>query len=140
MAETELKQNSKGLAALVIGGLILWNWAKKLPKGVTAPAPPAPPVKPLVKPPALPPKPPKQPITEQPRVSLDTWQAATPRNLKTLRVVKTQNIPIGGTTYNPTPKHIAIGDTGFRVWGRTETGATVVSKNDPESYPAWEWM
>ena len=52
---------------------------------------------------------------------------------------KEKEMQIGMEVYNPTPQPIAIGDTGFKVWGTTNSGATVVSMNDPSTYAAWEW-
>ena len=117
-----------GIGVLAISGLALWAMTRK---STAAAKPPA-----VV----LPPPPPKQPLTEQPSISLETWQGVTPAQLATLPVNTGKEISIGGETYNPTPQPIAIGDTGFNVWGTTEYGATVVSKNDPSTYAAWEWL
>ena len=91
------------------------------------------------KPAAVEPPLPKQPIVEQPHISLPEWQELTPEQLAPLPVNTAKDIPIGSETYNPTPQPVAIGNTGFSIWGTTESGATVVSKNEPSTYAAWEW-
>ena len=116
-----------GIGVLAISGLALWAMTRKSPAVVEPPA--------VAK---LPP--PKQPIVEQPHISLPEWQELTPKQLVALPVDTQKDIPIGDTTYNPTSEPIAIGDTGFNVWGTTEYGATVVAKNDPSTYAAWEWL
>ena len=139
------KARELGTGAVILGGLALWALTKK--EEPAAAAPPA-----VTKPPAVIPFLPlpipvpkqlpvsKQPVVEQPKLPLETWQTLTPEQLATLPVDPSVNIPIGPDTYNPTPAPIAIVDTGFTIWGRTGSGATVVSKNEPSSYPAWEWM
>ena len=120
------KTGGLSIGVLAISGLALWALTQKSAKAV--------------QPPAVPPPPPKQPIVEQPHMSLPEWQELTPKQLVALPVDTQKDIPIGDTTYNPTSEPIAIGDTGFNVWGTTEYGATVVSKNDPSTYAAWEWL
>ena len=126
---------AKGLdiGVLAIGGLALWALTQKPAKAVQPPAG----VPPTL---LVPPPPPKQPLTEQPSISLETWQETTQAQLAALPVNTAKEIPIGYETYNPTPQPIAIGDTGFSIWGTTECGSTVVSKNDPSTYAVWEWL
>ena len=109
------------IGVLAISSLALWALTQKPAKAV--------------QPPLLP----KQPIVEQPHISLPEWQELTPEPLATLPVNTAKDIPIGSETYNPTHQPIAIGNTGFSIWGTTESGATVVSKNEPSTYAAWEW-
>ena len=131
-----------GIGVLAISGLALWAMTRKSTATVQPPTEAL--LKKVVLPPSqkvvLPPLPPKQPLTEQPSISLETWQGVTPAQLATLPVNTAKEISIGGETYNPTPQPIAIGDTSFNIWGTTEYGATVVSKNDPSTYAAWEWL
>ena len=124
---------AKGLdiGVLAISGLALWALTRK-PAAAQPPAPKQPLA--VVQPPA-----PKQPLTEPPSIPLETWQEATTKQLAKLPVNTAKEIQIGAETYNPTSKPIAISNTGFKIWGTTESGATVVSKNDPSTYPAWEW-
>ena len=124
---------AKGLdiGVLAIVGLALWALTRK-PAAAQPPAPKQPPA--VVQPPA-----PKQPLTEPPPIPLETWQKVTSAQLANLPVNTTKRVLIGPETYNPTSKPIAISDTGFKIWGTTESGATVVSRNDPSTYPAWEW-
>jgi len=120
------KTGGLSIGVLVISGLALWALTQQPAKAV--------------QPPAVPPPPPKQPIVEQPRLSLPDWQAMIPEQLAALPVNTKKDIPIGDTTYNPAINPTLIGDTGFTVWGTTEYGSTVVSKNDPSTYAAWEWL
>jgi len=125
---------AKGLdiGVLAIGGLALWALTRKPAIGQQPAA--IQPLKAVVQPPV-----PKQPLTEPPSIPLETWQKATSTQLANLPVNTTKRVLIGPETYNPTSKPIAISNTGFKIWGTTESGATVVSKNDPSTYPAWEW-
>ena len=128
-------KDGKALAAVAVIGLGLWAWKKgKLP--AIPPAPREMPVWELIEPP-----PPviKPPVTETPSIPLDVWQALTQQQLQALPVTHQVDI-VGVEPYNKTAQPIAIGDTGFYIWGQTEFGSTVVSKKPPETYAAWEWM
>lgn len=81
----------------------------------------------------------KTTISEMPTVPLDVWQSLTREQLQGLPVTE-QIGQVGTEKYYKTSTPIAIGDTGFKIWGMTESGATIVSMNPPETYSAWDWM
>jgi len=81
----------------------------------------------------------KSTITETPSIALDTWQAVTPEQVKTLPV--TQETGMAGVTpYYKTSEPVAIGDTGSFIWGMTESGAIVVATNEPATFDLRDWM
>ena len=118
-------KDRRGVLAIVVAIVGLGLWARKEGKL---------PIKPPIIPPVV-----KPPITETPSIPLDVWQGLTSQQLATLPVTQ-QKGAVGTELYNKTSRPIAIGDTGFSIWGTTESGATVVSMNPPETYDDWEWM
>ena len=131
-------EKNKGIIVAIIAALGYWWWSTTKQAGAVPAPKPAPTLPPL--PPPLPPlpPPPKQTVIEQPHLSLPQWQAMTPKQLAALPV-SSVSVPLGGGTYNPAIRPVAIGDTGFTVWGTTPEGSTVVSMNNPSTYAAWEW-
>ena len=104
-------------------GLIVWQMTKQKPLGgVPVPTGET-----------------KTSTTEKANITLDVWQGLTSEQLAALPVTK-QRGTVGGETYYKTSQPVAIGDTGFKIWGMTESGAVVISKNDPAIYDSWEWM
>jgi hypothetical protein len=73
-------------------------------------------------------------------IPLEAWQEATPEQISRIPVLATEKGTVGYEEYHKTPEPIEIGDTGFKIWGVTETGATVISQRDPSTYEPWEWM
>ena len=121
-------KDTQGLVMVGLIGLGLWALSRgKLP--IEPPAIPQPTIPPVVKP----------LITETPSISLDVWQGLAPQRLATLPVTQ-QTGQVGNETYYKTSQPVAIGDTGFKIWGTTESGATVVSQRDPATYDPREWM
>lgn len=129
----ELIMDNKRMGILVLAAAALW-WLGTRYDGL--PGPPAGPLPPTVPPPTGETKP---PVSEMPIVPLDVWQSLTKEQLQGLPVTE-QTGKVGVETYYKTSTPIAIGDTGFNIWGMSESGATIISKNPPETYPAWEWM
>ena len=124
-------EKNKGIIVAIIAALGYWWWSTTKQAGAVPAPKPAPTLSPL-------PPPPKQTIVEQPHLSLPQWQAMTQEQLGALPV-SSVSVPLGGGTYNPAIRPVAIGDTGFTVWGTTPEGSTVVSMNNPSTYAAWEW-
>lgn len=119
---------------LILGGAWLFMSGKLGKLGITPP--------PAGLPPAGVPNPTgesKTAVSEMPTVPLDVWQSLTKEQLQGLPVTE-QIGKAGVEKYYKTSTPIAIGDTGFKIWGMTESGATIVSKNPPETYSAYEWM
>lgn len=81
----------------------------------------------------------KTTINETPSVPLDVWQSLTQEQLQGLPVTEQTGV-VGFSKYYKTSEPIAIGDTGFKLWGLTESGAIVLSKNPPETYDRDEWI
>jgi len=135
------KEIGIGIGAIVLIGAGLWALSKAKPAAVVPPAV-APPVS--IYPPIIP-LPPTEPLpakitsSEIPAISLDVWRGLTGEQIKTLPVTK-ETGTVGVETYYKISTPVAIGDTGFKIWGMTETGSTVVSTKPPETYAAWEWM
>jgi hypothetical protein len=73
-------------------------------------------------------------------IPLEAWQEATPEQISRIPVLATEKGTVGYEEYHKTPEPIAIGDTGFNVWGVTESGSAVISQNDPGTYADWEWL
>ena len=80
----------------------------------------------------------KAPMTETPTIPLDVWQGLTREEVAKLPVTQEKGT-VGVSDYYKTSKPVAIGDTGFKIWGMTESGSVVMSTKDPASYEAWEW-
>ena len=125
-----MKDNMMMLVVLALGGFVVWQMSKK-PVQV---APPEAPFVPQWSPGDL-----KPPATESPGLPLDVWQRATREQLQGLPVTQ-QKGQVGAETYYKTSEPIAIGDTGFKIWGKTESGAVVIATRDPATYDPWEWM
>ena len=81
----------------------------------------------------------KTPIVESASIPLDVWQGLTGEQIKTILVTQKKGA-VGVDEYYKTSQPVAIGDTGFYIWGLTEYGTPVVSTKDPGSYDSWEWM
>ena len=120
-----MKNNIMMLAVLALGGFAVWQGTKK-----SAQAAPTLPV--------IPTEAPKTTTTEGASLPLDVWQSLTQQQLQGLPVTQ-QTGRVGAETYHKTSAPVAIGDTGFKVWGMTESGAVVVATKDPSAYAAWEW-
>jgi len=120
-----MKNNTLMLAVLALGGFVVWQMTRK-------PAQAAPTL------PVIPTGAPKTTTIEGASLPLDVWQSLTQQQLQGLPVTQ-QKSQIGSETYYKTSEPVAIGDTGFKVWGMTESGAVVMATKDPASYAAWEW-
>jgi len=81
---------------------------------------------------------PKIVIAERASIPLDAWQSLTQEQLQGLPVTQQKDI-VGAETYYKTSQPVAIGDTGFNIYGKTESGAVVIATRDPSTYEAWEW-
>jgi hypothetical protein len=131
-------KDGKIVGMLVLAALAVWALTRKPkvpePEVTTVPEIPKPEV---VKVPA---KTAKQPATDGMTIPLEAWQEATPEQISHIPVLATEKDTVGYEEYNRTPEPIAIGDTGFNIWGVTETGAAVVSQRDPGTYESWEWL
>ena len=127
-----VKKDNTMMIALVAGaGLLFWQMSK----GKTLPAPTMQPP-PGVKPQTLPPK---TPVVENPIMPLEVWQGLTGEEIAQMPVTREMG-NVGYEDYYKTSAPYAIGDTGFSIWGMTESGSPVVAQNDPASYAAWEWL
>ena len=120
-----MKNNTLMLAVLALGGFVVWQMTRK-------PAQAAPTL------PVIPTGAPKTTTIEGASLPLDVWQLLTQKQLQGLPVTQ-QKGTVGVEDYYKTSQPVAIGDTGFEIWGTTESGAVVVSKNDPATYNPWEW-
>jgi len=80
----------------------------------------------------------KTPAPEQASISLDVWQGLTGEQLAKLPVT-TQTGELGGENYYKTSQPVAIGNTGFKIWGMTESGVPIVALRDPSTYDISEW-
>jgi hypothetical protein len=113
------------LGVLAIGGFLIWQMTRSKP-AQAAPRP------------TTPSGATKTATTEGASVPLSVWQGLTGEQLATLPVTM-QIGTVGAETYYKTSQPVAIGDTGFKIWGMTENGAVVISQKDPATYPDWEW-
>ena len=113
-------KNMTTIAILALGGLAVWQMSKAKPVGATPTGAT------------------KIVIAEEASIPLDAWQALTQEKLQGLPVTKQTGI-IGAETYYKTSQPVAIGDTGFNIYGTTESGAVVIATRDPSTYEAWEW-
>ena len=111
------------IAVLAVIGLVAWQMSKAKPAGAT----------PQWSPGDL-----KPPTSEGASLPLNVWQRLTQEQLQGLPITR-QTGQIGAEPYYKTSQPVAIGDTGFKIWGMTESGAVVVSKYDPATYDPWEW-
>jgi hypothetical protein len=119
-------KDGRAVGMLVLGGLAIWALTRK-------PEIPKPEVT------KVPAKTAKQPATDGMAIPLEAWQEATPEQISRIPVTQ-ETGTVGYEEYHKTPEPIEIGDTGFKIWGVTETGATVISKRDPSTYEPWEWL
>jgi hypothetical protein len=129
-----------GLGVVAIIGLGLWAWLKSKPAAAgTTPAAATPTA---TTPATTTPTPitttPKTTTTDKATMPLEVWQQISQAKVEALPVTKNTGIA-GAETYYKTSQPIAIGNTGFNIYGVTESGAAVISQNDPSTYPAWEW-
>ena len=118
-----MKNDMMMLVVLAVGGLAIWQTTKKpavvMPTGVTQHT--------------------KIATTEQPSIPLDVWQGLTGEEITKLPVTQ-QTARVGAETYYKTSQPVAIGNTSFKIWGMTESGAVVIATRDPATYDPWEWM
>ena len=105
-------------------GLIVWQMTKEKPVGAM---------------PIQPTGATKTTITEAASIPLDAWQSLTQEQLQGLPVTA-QKGQVGDEIYYKTSQPVAIGDTGFKIWGVTESGAAIIAIKDPASYSSWEWF
>ena len=117
--EKPVKDNMM-LVILALGGLVVWQMTRKTAV-VAAPADT------------------KTTIVENSGIPLNVWQGLTGEEIAKLPVTQ-QTGQVGTETYYKTTQPVAIGATGFSIWGTTESGAMVVSKKDPGEYEPWEWL
>ena len=124
--------NMMMLGVLALGGLIIWQMTKSkqavasgptiLPAGATTTAG------------AI-----TTTASEGASIPLSVWQGLTGEQLAALPVTK-ETGTAGIKTYYKTSQPVAIGDTGFKIWGMTSYGSVVLAKNDPASYPVSDWL
>ena len=122
-----MKDNMTMLVVLALGGFAVWRASKAKPAGAA-------PSVPQWSPGDL-----KPPATESPGLPLDVWQGLTGEEIAKLPVTQ-QKGQVGAETYYKTSEPVAIGDTGFKIWGMTESGAVVIATRDPATYDPREWM
>ena len=113
----------KIIIVLLVMGLGLWFVLKR---------------KPLTALPTQPTGETKTPAIEASSLPLEAWRILTQQQLQGLPVTQ-QKGQVGVEPYYKTSEPIAIGDTGFKIWGMTERGSVVVSKRDPATYDPTEW-
>jgi hypothetical protein len=121
-------KDGRAVGMLVLGGLAIWALTRKpeITEKVIAKKVPV--------------KTAKQPATDGMAIPLEAWQEATPEQISRIPVLATEKGTVGYEEYHKTPEPIEIGDTGFKIWGVTETGTTVISQRDPSTYEPWEWL
>jgi hypothetical protein len=139
-------KDERAVGILVLGGLAIWALTRK-PKAAPPPKPEAAPPEWVYTPP---PKPKevttmsaenaKQPATDGVAIPLEAWQQATSEEISHIPVLATEKGTVGYEEYHKTSEPIEIGDTGFKIWGVTESGTAVISKRDPSTYEPWEWL
>ena len=122
-----MKDNMMMLVVLALGGLVVWQMSKAKPVEAT-------PSVPQWSPGDL-----KPPTTESASIPLNVWQDLTGEQIAKLPVT-TKTSTVGSETYYKTSTPVAIGDTGFKIWGMTESGSVVIATKDPATYDPWEWM
>ena len=115
-----MKDSMTMMVVLALGGFVVWQMSKK--PTVVMPTAPA-----------------KTTTTEQPSIPLDVWQGLTGEEIAKLPVTQ-QTAQVGSETYYKTSQPVAIGNTSFKIWGMTESGAVVIATRDPATYDPWEWM
>ena len=120
-----MKDSMTMMVVLALGGFVVWQMSKKpiIPREIDG----------------WQLQPTKIATTEQPSIPLDVWQGLTGEEIAKLPVTQ-QTAQVGSETYYKTSQPVAIGNTGFRIWGMTESGAVVIATRDPATYDPWEWM
>ena len=120
-------KNGMILIVVALAAVAIWAWTKGTAKaGMRPPAPVTPSG-------AI-----KAPAQESPSISLSVWQGLTGEQISALPVT-TQMGNVGAENYYKTSQPVLIGDTGFKIWGVTESGAIVISQNDPSFYDPIDW-
>ena len=81
----------------------------------------------------------KAPSTESPTIPLSVWQSLTGEQVSGLPITTRTGL-VGSEIYYKTSTPVAVGNTGFKIWGMTESGSVVIALRDPSTYDAVHWM